>query len=105
AVRAGLPRLLAQSRAVEKDALAGAARNERRHAAAAGGRRDAAPPRRGIAPEPAVARGRGDRARIRRGDDLLGPRAIAADGFREDVAGGAGPRQGGDRAIAATAVR
>ena len=41
-----------------------------------------------------------ERGRDRRGDDLLGPRAAARDGFREDVAGGAGARQGGDRPAA-----
>ena len=43
---------------------------------------------------------RGDRDRDRRGDDLLRPRAVARHGFREDVARGAGPRQGRDRAAA-----
>ena len=37
-------------------------------------------------PQPEGARDRRDRARIRRGDDLLRPRAAARDGFREDVA-------------------
>ncbi len=56
-------------------------------------------------PHPADARKPGGAGRDRRGDDLLGPRAVAHDGFREDVVGGAGPRQGGDRAAAAADPR
>src|SRR5262249_39545040 len=79
-VRPGLSDLLAQSRAAEKNDVARPAGDEPR---SAGGRaaRNAAPARRSAAPQPGVARDRGARAGIRRGDGLLGPRAAAGDGL------------------------
>ena len=75
-------------------------RDQYRHAAGRRARRCCAASPRRCTRTRNRARRRGDRDRVRRGDDLFRPRAASRDGFREDVARRAGPRQGGDRAAA-----